>query len=231
MMRRLLVVALVATVLYGCGNQNSTNNQDNNTTETAKTSMDTANDNAVAASKIVYINEDSLLTKYEFAKRIQKDLTTKGKEIQADLASREQNFKNEVASYQRTAGTMTMNVAKATEQRLAAKQRNLQGYSQVRGKELADEQSKMMKKLRENVESFLKRFCEKNGYDLVLPQRAVSTSVLYGNAKLDVTDAVVTGLNKEYADGKTGEITDDKKKSKDEDKKDESKKDSSESKK
>lgn len=231
MMRRLLVVALVATVLYGCGgNQNSNNNQNNNTTETANTSVATTN-NAVAASKIVYINEDSLLTKYEFAKRVQKELTTKGKEIQADLASREQNFKNEVASYQRTAGTMTMNDVKATEQRLAAKQRNLQGYSQVRSKELADQQSKMMKKLRENVEGFLKRFCEKNGYDLVLPQRGISTSVLYGNAKLDVTDAVVKGLNEEYAAGKTGDVKSDKKEDKKDDKKEDNKKDSSDSKK
>lgn len=228
MMRRLLVVALVATVLYGCGgNQNSNNNQNNNTSETANASSATTANSAVAASKIVYINEDSLLTKYEFAKRVQKELTTKGKEIQADLASREQNFKNEVASYQRTAGTMTMNDVKATEQRLAAKQRNLQGYSQIRGKELADEQAKMMTKLRENVEGFLKRFCEKNGYDLVLPQRGVSTSVLYGSSKLDVTDAVVKGLNKEYAEGKTGDIGDDKKEEKKEDKKDENKKDSS----
>lgn len=224
-MRRLLVVALVATMLYGCGGQNnqtSDNNKTNNS-ETANTSTETKK-TGMNGANVVFINEDSLLVKYEFAKRIQKELTTKGQEVQADLASREQNFKNEVASYQRTAGTMTMNNVKATEQRLAVKQRDLQAYSRVRGKELAEEQAKLMKKLRDNVEGFLKRYCEENGYDFVLTERSVSSSILYGNKKLDVTNDVVKRLNKEYANGKTGDVkSDDKKEGSKEDQKEDSK--------
>lgn len=228
MMKRLLVVALVATVLYGCGNQNSQNSANNKTdnTETAKATMESSNNSGVSGAKIVYINEDSLLANYGFAKRIRKDLTTKQQEVQADLGSREQNFKNEVASYQRTAGTMTMNVAKATEQQLAVKQRDLQAYSRVRGKELANEQMKMTKKLKDNIQDYLKRYCEKNGYDYVLTYSANGGGVLYGSTKLDVTLDILKGLNKEYADGKTGDIkAEDKKDEKKEEKKDTAKAD------
>lgn len=222
-MRRLLMVALVATVLYGCGgnnNQNSDNNKTNNNTETTSTS---GTSTPAGGLKIVYVNIDTLQSQYEFAKRVRKDLKQKENEVKADLSSRGQNFQNQVASFQRTAGTMTMNNVEQTKKQLAVKQQELEAYGRVRQRELLSESDKMSQKLRDNINGFLKRYCEKNGIDLVLTKSVVTSSVMYGKPGLDVTMEVLKGLNKEYADGKTDDGKGDKKEG---DKKEGDKKDS-----
>lgn len=223
MMRRLLMVALVATVLYGCGgnnNQNSDNNKTNNNTETASTS---GTSTPAGGLKIVYVNIDTLQSQYEFAKRVRKDLKQKENEVKADLSSRGQTFQNKVASFQRTAGTMSVNTYKATEKDLAKRKQELEMYSRVRQRELIDESDKMSQKLRENINGFLKRYSEKNGIDLILTKSVVTNSVLYGKSNLDITVEVLKGLNKEYIDGKTDDGKGD---NKDGDKKEGDKKDS-----
>ena len=211
MMRRLLVVALVATVLYGCGGNNSQtsdNNKTNNNTETASTSNGAA---STGGLKIVYVNIDTLQSQYEFAKRVRKDLKQKETEVRADLSSRGQNFQNQVASFQRTAGTMTLNNVEKTKKSLAARQQELEAYGRVRQRELLSESDKMSQKLRENINDFLTRYAEKNGIDLILTKSMVSNSVLYGKANMDVTTEILKGLNKEYIDGKAGDIKGDSK--------------------
>jgi len=211
MMRRLLMVALVATVLYGCGgnnNQTSDNNKTNNNTETAGTSNSAS---ATGGLKIAYVNIDTLQSQYEFAKRVRKDLKQKENEVRADLSSRGQNFQNQVASFQRTAGTMTLNNVEKTKKSLAARQQELEAYGRVRQRELLSETDKMSQKLRENINDFLTRYAEKNGIDLILTKSAVSSSVLYGKSNMDVTMEILKGLNKEYIDGKAGDIKNDQK--------------------
>jgi len=210
-MRRLLMVALVATMLYGCGgnnNQTSDNNKTNNNTETAGTSNSAS---ATGGLKIAYVNIDTLQSQYEFAKRVRKDLKQKENEVRADLSSRGQNFQNQVASFQRTAGTMTLNNVEKTKKSLAARQQELEAYGRVRQRELLSETDKMSQKLRENINDFLTRYAEKNGIDLILTKSAVSSSVLYGKSNMDVTMEILKGLNKEYIDGKAGDIKNDPK--------------------
>src|SRR4051812_30443954 len=54
---------------------------------------------------IVYVNSDTLLTKYEYAKDIGKRMQDKEKSAQGDLSSRGQAFQREVADYQKNQAT------------------------------------------------------------------------------------------------------------------------------
>ncbi|OJJ20851.1 hypothetical protein BKI52_09725 [marine bacterium AO1-C] len=205
------MVALVATVLYGCGgnnNQTSDNNKTNNT-ESASTSNSSV---STGGLKIVYVNIDTLQSQYEFAKRVRKDLKQKENEVRADLSSRGQTFQNQVASFQRTAGTMTLNNVEQTKKSLAARQQELEAYGRVRQRELLSESDKLSQKLRENINDFLKRYAEKNSIDLILTKSVVTSSVMYGKAEMDVTMEILKGLNEEYKSGKTGDIKSDTKK-------------------
>lgn len=210
-MRRLLMVALVATVLYGCGGNNN-QTSDNGKTNTDKTESASTTSSAAGGLKIVYVNIDTLQSQYNFAKRVRKDLKQKENEVRGDLGSREQNFRNQVASFQRTAGTMTMNNVEQTKKALASRQQELEAYGRVRQRELLNETNKMSKKLRENINDFFKRYAEKNNIDLILTKSAAGSSVLYGKNEMDVTMDIVKGLNKEYDEGKTGNIKTDEKK-------------------
>ncbi|PWK77758.1 outer membrane protein [Mucilaginibacter oryzae] len=151
---------------------------------------------------IVYVNSDSLLNKYDYFKDLSKRLEEKGKASQADLQGRGQAFQREVAEYQKNAATMPADQRQATEQRLAKKQQELQGYSQNAGAEFQNEQASENAKLYDKIADFVKGYAKEKGYKMVLTYSKANPTVLYGDPSLDVTLDVVKRLNEAYAKDK-----------------------------
>lgn len=151
---------------------------------------------------IVYVNSDSLLNKYDYFKDLSKRLEEKGKASQADLQGRGQAFQREVAEYQKNAATLPADQRQATEQRLARKQQELQGYSQNAGAEFQNEQAAENAKLYDKIADFVKVYAKEKGYKLVLTYSKANPTVLYGDPSLDVTLDVAKRLNEAYAKDK-----------------------------
>lgn len=186
-----LGLAIAATVA-ACNN-----NKPAATTNTATTPA------AVAAGEtIVYVNSDTLLAKYEYAKDVTKRLEEKGKATQRDLASKGQSFQRQVAEYQKNAQTMAADQRQTTEQRLAREQQQLQTYSQNAGAEFQNEQGTENNKLYEKIADFAKTYAKEKGYKLVLTYSKANPTVLYGDPSLDVTADVIKRLNDTYAKDK-----------------------------
>ena len=148
---------------------------------------------------IVYVNSDTLLTKYEYAKDIAKRLEAKGKSAQDDLASRGQSFQREVAEYQKNQPTMSAEQRQATEQRLQGKQQELQTYQQNASAEFQNTQASENTKLYDKIADFAKAYAKEKGYKMVLTYSKANPTVLYGDPSLDVTADVVSKLNDAYA--------------------------------
>jgi outer membrane protein len=150
---------------------------------------------------IVYVNSDSLLSKYAYFKDMSNRLEVKGKAAQSDVASKEQAFQREVADYQKVANTMPADQRQTTEQRLQREQQQLQGYQQNATAEFQNEQSAENAKLYDKVADFVKQYAKDKGYKLVLTYSKANPTVLYGDPSLDVTADVAKGLNDAYAKG------------------------------
>ena len=151
---------------------------------------------------IVYINSDSLLSKYDYAKDMNKRLEDKGKSSQSDLQAKGQAFQREVADYQKNAATLAADQRQATEQRLQRKQQELQGYQQNATAEFQQSQATENTKLYDKIADFTKTYAKEKGYKLVLTFSKANPTVLYGDATLDVTADVVKRLNDAYAKDK-----------------------------
>jgi outer membrane protein len=151
---------------------------------------------------IVYINSDSLLSKYDYAKDMNKRLEDKGKSSQSDLQAKGQAFQREVADYQKNAATLAADQRQATEQRLQRKQQELQGYQQNATAEFQQSQATENTKLYDKIADFTKAYAKEKGYKLVLTFSKANPTVLYGDATLDVTADVVKRLNDAYAKDK-----------------------------
>lgn len=172
-------------------------NKDAKTTETKKTDSTTA---AVSPTeKIVFVNSDSLLTKYEYFKDLKVKFEGKTKNAQADMQAKGQAFQREVAQYQQTAGTLAADVRKATEERLARKQQELQTYQQNAGGALQNEQATENEKLYDKVATYLKGYAKEKGYKMVLTYSKANSAILFADESLDVTSEVIKGLNAEYS--------------------------------
>ena len=147
---------------------------------------------------IVFVNQDSLLTNYEYFKSIKTAFEAKSRKAQVDLNAKGTAFQREAAAYQQAAQTLSAEQRASTEERLARKQQELATYNQNASNALANDEAKENEKLYNKVADFLKQHAKQKGYKLVLTYSKANPTVLFGDESLDVTKEVVSGLNEEY---------------------------------
>lgn len=176
------------------------NNPDSKTTAITKTA-DTK-ENTKVTNEFVYVNSDSLLSKYDYFKDMNAKLETKSKKAEADLKDKGVAFQREVAAYQKDANTMSADQRQKTEERLARKQQELQGYQQNAGAALQNEQATENEKLYNKVADYLKGYAKEKGYKMVLTYSKASPTILFADESLDVTAEVIKGLNAAYSKDK-----------------------------
>lgn len=158
---------------------------------------------AAAASgdglKIAYVEVDSLMTQYTFAKdysvTLQKKsnnarntLNQKGNALQAAAANFQQKLNNN--------GFQSREQAASQQAAIERQQRDLQELQARLENELANETSKFNEALRDSLQNFLKVYNKDKKFDLILAKSG--DNILIADKKLDVTQDVINGLNKRY---------------------------------
>ncbi len=187
------VAAIALTgLMASCGNNE--NKVDNSKTATSSSIS--------AEDKIVFVNSDTLLAKYEYFKDLRTKMESKGKAAESDLASKEQAFRREIQQYQQAQNSMSADERAATEQRLSRKQQELQVYQQNAGAALQEEQAKEQEILYDKVADYLKEYAKSKGYKMVLTYSKGNSAILFADEALDVTKPVIDGLNAAYTKNK-----------------------------
>ncbi|WP_448703012.1 OmpH family outer membrane protein [Mucilaginibacter sp. AW1-3] len=185
---KLAVAVAIAATVTACNNQPKTDTK--------------ASAPAVATpekAEVVYVNQDTLLSKYDYAKDMRSRLEAKGKTAQADLQSKGEAFQREYIDYQKTAGTLSADQRAATEQRLQRKNQELQAYKENATAQFQNDQAGEGNKLYDKIADFTKAYAKEKGYKLVLTFSKANPTVLYGDPSLDVTADVIKRLNDAYA--------------------------------
>ena len=150
--------------------------------------------------KVAYINADSVLVNYKYFDEIQSELKTTGAKLEKEYQSRAEGLQREVNDYQRSVNNLTIGQAKALEEDLLKKQQNLRMYQENLSQQLLKEESRLNQALYEKVTAFLKEYSERNDIDMVVKYNQGS-DVLYANGSMDITKAVIDGLNTIYDAG------------------------------
>ena len=146
---------------------------------------------------IVYVNVDSLLTKYDYFKDTQKVLESKRFQLENDLASKGRNLQNKVAFFQQRAATMTQEQGRATEASLQKEQQDILAYRERAAQNLAVEEQNKNKELYDQIYDYLKKINAQNKYEFVLGYTK-GGGILFADPSADRTSTVLDGLNKEY---------------------------------
>ena len=180
----LAAAVAIVSVMASCQNKEKS-------TAAAKTGAAAVSNN----EKIVYVNSDSLLSKYQYFKDLKAKMDTKAKAAQKDMESKGQAFQREVAQYQAQQSTLPADQRAATEERLARKQQELQAYQQNAGSALQNEQNSENVKLYDKIADYLKEYSKKKGYKMVLTYSKGNSAILFADESLDVTSEVIVGLN------------------------------------
>ena len=149
--------------------------------------------------KIAYVEVDSLMTQYDFAKdysvTLQKKsnnarntLTTKGNALQAAVNNFQQKLNNN--------GFTSREQAASQQAAIERQQRDLQELQARLENELASETAKFNETLRDSLQNFLKDYNKDKQFSLILTKQG--DNILLADKRFDITNDVINGLNKRY---------------------------------
>ena len=175
-----------------------------------------ATGNATSGVKIAYVEVDSLMTQYDFAKdysvTLQKKsnnarntLTQKGNALQAAVNNFQQKINNN--------GFQSREQAASVQNAIQRQQNDLQELQARLENELATETAKFNEALRDSLQNFLKDYNADKKFDLILSK--AGDNILLGASRLDITQDVINGLNKRYKPAKKSEASSEDKKTED----------------
>nr|WP_319401448.1 OmpH family outer membrane protein [uncultured Carboxylicivirga sp.] len=153
---------------------------------------------------VAFINTDSLLLNYNFAKEVNEQLMSKEEASRADYAEKAKIFQQDAVDFQRKVQTnafLSQDRFNKERDRLAKAEQDLQMLNQRLTNELMKEQEKLNRQLRDTLENYLQEFAKGKPYKMIL-SNTLGDNVLYGADGVDITKQVSDALNARHAAAK-----------------------------
>lgn len=152
--------------------------------------------------KIAYVEVDSLMTQYKFAKdyslvlqkkgnNARNTLNQKGNQLQAAAANFQQKLQNN--------GFASREQAESQQAAIQRQQQSIQELQERLAQELDAETAKYNEALRDSLNNFLREYNKVKKFDLILSK--AGDNILYASKAYDITQDVINGLNKRYKGG------------------------------
>ena len=188
----LSVVSLVAVVVFGVLSLTGKGAADTAAAEGEATEV-------AAKGDIVYIDLDRILMDYDMANDLRSVVETKVQNIQAEVTRRGKKLENDVKSFQEKLdkGLMTRSVAEAQGQKLQQQELEFNNYAAQKQQEINEEQVVLMNQLGDAIQTYLNKFNEEKQYAMIITNSG-GAPVIAADPALDITEAVLAGLNEEY---------------------------------
>lgn len=161
---------------------------------------------------IVYFNLDRVLNEYDMANELRSAVESKINSINQEVNRRGNKLQGEVNDFQEkiNKGLITRSVAEIQGEQLGKKQQDFQNYAAQKQQEINEEQSVMMNQIGDAIKKFVDRFTAEKQYAMVIATQGdiLPAPIVSGDASLDVTDAILGGLNDEYVKNKASKSSD-----------------------
>jgi len=177
--------------------------------------INTTSNNTEVTEKIVFVDLDTLLAKYDLYQTKKTELEEQSKSAEKALAGKIEAFQKRVAKFQQEvveiqqkANTIAPVELKKLEEKFAKQQENLgkeeEALMRQRESAASDLDKKLMetqKELQKKIDDYLEKIAQEKGYSLVL-MKGSGGSVMYGHSSIDITTETIKTLNEEYAANK-----------------------------
>lgn len=193
-----LLTTVVAFALAACNNQSKIDEN-----QTVESSTDTQSE-----LRIAYVEVDSIMTQFDYAKEKSKELEKKSLNARNTLSQKGNQFQTAANNFQQKLqnnGFTSREQAESAQAALQRQQNDLAALQSRLENELASEQQKFLQSLQDSLNNFLEIYNKEKKYDMIINKSAI----LYAGKKFDITNDVINGLNKRYK--KSAEKKDEKK--------------------
>ena len=186
-MKKNMIIALAAVfAMTACNNQSPKLDEQSYVADSASTGL-----------KIAYVEVDSLMTQFEFAKEKSKELEKKSLNARNTLTQKGNQLQTAANNFQQKLqnnGFTSREQAESVQQALQRQQNDLAALQSRLENELASEQQKFLQALQDSLNNFLAVYNEDKKFDIIINKSAI----LFGGKKFDITQDVINGLNKRY---------------------------------
>ena len=163
-------------------------------------------DSTAVAGSIVYFDLDRVLNEYDMANDLRSVAETKINSINQEENRRCSKLEKDTKAFQEklNKGLLTQSVAEVQYKKLQDQQNSFQQYAAQKQQEIAEEQQVMMNQIADAIKTFIDEFNAEKGYAMILTTQGdiMPAPVVTADPSLDITDAVLEGLNAAYVKSK-----------------------------
>lgn len=149
--------------------------------------------------KIAYVNTDSLLLQYQYAKDLEANLANYQKSLESNYETQVRKLQADYENYLKTGDKLTLTQQKQKEEDLTIRQQQLPQLSQQMIAQLQERQAADNKKLLDAVYAFIREYnATHDQYNIILTHAYANSATLYIEDGMDITHEIISGLNEEY---------------------------------
>ena len=167
-----------------------------------KASTDEAVETTAKEGAIVWYDLDRVINEYDMANDLRSVVETKMQSIQEEINRRGNKLESDANKFQSdlNKGLLVRSVAEQRSQKLQEQQNSFNTYAAQKEQEMAEEQQVMMNQIADAIKTFIDKFNEEHKYAMIISTQGsvLPTPVACGDPDLDITDALLEGLNAEY---------------------------------
>lgn len=171
----------------------------NKTTTPKENGLPKAGEKREIATRIAYVEIDSLMTQLEMCKEAKLRLEAKSESYRKELDAKSASFQKayaEFAQKMQSTGYASQAEYEAAQKKLQSMQENGAKLEQQYAEKLAIEQEEFNKSLRDSLKAYIDILNSDHKYTMILSKSG--DNVLYADPSLDITNEVIKGMNKRY---------------------------------
>jgi outer membrane protein len=192
-----VILFLLLAVLYLLHFSNSNNAENIKAVEKQETIQPLNEGNL----NIAFVNSDTVSKYYEFAKKIQKTLTTKRSEAEGQIKSKYFAYESLVQEFEKASPIMGDREKMEKAQKIRLLEQEIMQVEQQLSDQVSRQELELTQSYIKKTNDYMQEIGKTLGYDYVMSYR-IGGAMLYANERHDITTEIIKLLNERYESSK-----------------------------
>lgn len=150
---------------------------------------------------IAFVNSDTVSKYYEFAKKIQKTLTTKRSEAEGQIKSKYFAYESLVQEFEKASPIMGDREKMEKAQKIRLLEQEIMQVEQQLSEQVSRQELELTQSYIVKTNDYMQEIGKTLGYDYVMSYR-VGGAMLYANERHNITNEIIKLLNERYESSK-----------------------------
>jgi len=192
-----VILFLLLAVLYLLHFSNSNNAENIKAVEKQETIQPLNEGNL----NIAFVNSDTVSKYYEFAKKIQKSLTSKRSEAEGQIKSKYFAYESLVQEFEKASPIMGDREKMEKAQKIRLLEQEIMQVEQQLSDQVSRQELELTQSYIKKTNDYMQEIGKTLGYDYVMSYR-IGGAMLYANERHDITTEIIKLLNERYESSK-----------------------------